>query len=92
MKAIIKLCFQSEAPALTFFFAALAMRLIGGYRKSEGRVEINLHGDWGTVCDNTGISVMQMWYANNWATAVVLQQHTLLHTLGRGLASYGLRM
>ena len=27
------------------------MRLVGGYRKYEGHVEINLHVDWGTVCD-----------------------------------------
>ena len=35
---------------------------------------------------------MRMWCANNWATAMVLQLHMDLHTLGRGVASYGLIM
>ena len=29
------------------------VRLIGGQRLSEGRVEICLEGQWGTVCDNS---------------------------------------
>ena len=35
---------------------------------------------------------MRMWCANNWATAMVLQLHIDLHSLGRGVASYGLMM
>ena len=35
---------------------------------------------------------MRMWCANNWATVTVLQLHMDLHSLDRGLASYGLTM
>ena len=28
------------------------MRLVGGSRSSEGRVEVFLEGQWGTVCNN----------------------------------------
>ena len=39
-----------------------------------------------------GTYLMQVWCVNSWATARVLQWHTNQHTLGRGLASYGLMM
>lgn len=28
------------------------MRLVGGNSRKEGRVEVYLHGDWGSICDS----------------------------------------
>lgn len=28
------------------------MRLVGGRGRKEGRVEVYLHGDWGSICDS----------------------------------------
>ena len=41
------------------------LRLVGGTSSNEGRVEINIGGIWGTVCDD---------YFNDAAAAVVCRQ------------------
>ena len=49
----------------TYLPVSLALRLVGGATSAEGRVEVNVNGTWGTVCDD-------LWTINN--TRVVCQQ------------------
>uniref|UniRef100_A0A3B4XTP9 Neurotrypsin n=1 Tax=Seriola lalandi dorsalis TaxID=1841481 RepID=A0A3B4XTP9_SERLL len=48
-----------------FFLSGPLVRLVGGSSRKEGRVEVYLHGDWGSICDSG-------W--NNLNAAVVCRQ------------------
>uniref|UniRef100_A0A8D2ZWF0 Neurotrypsin n=1 Tax=Scophthalmus maximus TaxID=52904 RepID=A0A8D2ZWF0_SCOMX len=37
---------------LVFFLSGPLVRLVGGGSRKEGRVEVYLHGDWGSICDS----------------------------------------
>ncbi|KAJ8298968.1 hypothetical protein KUTeg_023028, partial [Tegillarca granosa] len=41
-----------ERVLFIIFVTSAQIRLIGGYNKTQGRVEINYFGVWGTVCDD----------------------------------------
>ena len=64
------------------------IRLIGGTRPNEGRVEVCLNSRWGTVCDNTwgtvdaNVACRQLGFSGHskqlWCT---LQQNVPLHPI-----------
>uniref|UniRef100_A0A3Q3ADF9 Neurotrypsin n=1 Tax=Kryptolebias marmoratus TaxID=37003 RepID=A0A3Q3ADF9_KRYMA len=45
-------CSHSEDVGVLFILPGPLVRLVGGGSRKEGRVEVYLHGDWGSICDS----------------------------------------